>query len=611
MKALILLIALTWCGCGHAVIFTYTDTDTSTNSIALGYPVPQPIDSLTPIDGFRSYQSLHLRHQQLTELSDFIFQLDLGATVKQRTIYGYQIGDQDNQTKSGEVEGAALINGGIHAREWQTPEATTGFIEALHQGQNDQHIAQYLLENLNLVIVPVLNIDGFIQTQRFANKVTASRGSPRDGRMRRKNMAEVDEDLDTLDDNLLGVDLNRNNAPYWATGGTSSSPQQDSIVHHGSGPASEPETKALMQAASFAGEDRLRFYMDTHSFTQIYFAPFTANSRRNTVTTDVATIMRAANNNKYDYGPSSAGAGIGSTDEYFANTYEIPSYTLEIEPQSSGAEYGGFGVSHDGFILPASEASRMRNETTKATFAGLYAIAQIPYLLRVEVWNTQSNSLTLGYEWQNQGQQRILQNTEVGELLSNTEYALHLVFNKPMRWIEDGQVTGFTDLSEALGINIDLVAIVDQQNLQWTIDPSAGQWMIGSGIRRYNTDTFSVPFQLDDNFDWQTTSLLSVRVDTTDIVGQKLDTDPSTVIDWQTGAWTNYEDTMGNSNTDSGGIDNSFRLIDDGSPLYESQPSNPTTPEPDMNNASGSGGTLGIMLGMLILLGLVRRLTVA
>ena len=49
--------------------------------------------------------------------------------------------------------------------------------------------------------------------------------SPRDGRMRRKNMLGPDENLLTLDDHLLGVDLNRNNPPYWA-----SNPERSSDV---------------------------------------------------------------------------------------------------------------------------------------------------------------------------------------------------------------------------------------------------------------------------------------------------------------------------------------------------------------------------------------------
>jgi hypothetical protein len=61
-------------------------------------------------------------------------------------------------------------------------------------------------------------------------------------------MLMVDEDLFTKPDHLMGVDLNRNNAPYWATS-TRSSPEPSSIVHHGASPHSEPETQALAAAA--------------------------------------------------------------------------------------------------------------------------------------------------------------------------------------------------------------------------------------------------------------------------------------------------------------------------------------------------------------------------
>ena len=101
------------------------------------------------------------------------------------------------------------------------------------------------------MIIPVLNIDGFLQTQRYPATVTSSEASPRDGRMRRKNMRDVDESLTTLSDNLAGIDLNRNNDPYWATNPDRSSDDVDSIVHHGSSAASEPETSSL--AASSCG----------------------------------------------------------------------------------------------------------------------------------------------------------------------------------------------------------------------------------------------------------------------------------------------------------------------------------------------------------------------
>ena len=47
-------------GCGD-VVLTYTESDNTGNNIALGFPVPLPIASLTPVDGFRDYASLFAR----------------------------------------------------------------------------------------------------------------------------------------------------------------------------------------------------------------------------------------------------------------------------------------------------------------------------------------------------------------------------------------------------------------------------------------------------------------------------------------------------------------------------------------------------------------------
>jgi hypothetical protein len=111
-----------------ATEFNYTENDNSGNNIALGYSVPLPIDSLTPVDGFRSYNSLDLRHKQLAEQASWLTSLNLGVTFNNLTIWGYQISDNDNTTVSGAIEGSALINGGIHAREWQSPEAVTAYM---------------------------------------------------------------------------------------------------------------------------------------------------------------------------------------------------------------------------------------------------------------------------------------------------------------------------------------------------------------------------------------------------------------------------------------------------------------------------------------------------
>lgn len=586
-----------------AAEFTYTESDSSGNNVALGYPVPMPVDSLTPVDGFRSYDSLNLRHQQLTAESALITRIQAGTTFNNRAIWAYQLSDVDSLTVDGEVEGSALINGGIHAREWQSPEAVTGYMELFSENQTDQHIYQYVLENLNLVLIPVLNIDGFMQTQRFANKVTQSVGIPRDGRMRRKNMRDADESLSTLNDNLHGIDLNRNNNPYWASNPDQSSSDIDSIVHHGSSGGSEPEIQALQQGAVIAGEDNLRFYTDTHSFTQVYFAPMTGNASRDVLTGQWANIMRAVNGFKYRYNPSPAGGGIGATDEYFANTYQIPSYTLELEPANSGQEYGGIGVSHDGFILPNSEVARMRNETSKAAIAGLYTVTGIPHLNEVVIVEKDSGNVIIHQQWQKSAGERTLISITAGELNANAEYQITLVFNKPMRAIENDVAVDYASLSDANDMSLIWQVKASGEESSVVINVDNGKWLT-QDFTQYKTDSYQVEVTMPSDFDWAATTLLSLNVVTTDMTGQQLDTNPSTLVSWQNGGWINYEDVNGSVTSMVGGTDKSMRLIDDGSDLYEVVSIPNPTPAPKAKSSSGGAGfSLLVLLTMITIRG--------
>ena len=78
-------------GCGD-VILTYTESDNTGNNIALGYPVPIPVDSLTPVAGFRTYDSLFARHQSLLMMHDEVDGQIVGETVAGRDHLGLSAG---------------------------------------------------------------------------------------------------------------------------------------------------------------------------------------------------------------------------------------------------------------------------------------------------------------------------------------------------------------------------------------------------------------------------------------------------------------------------------------------------------------------------------------
>ncbi|MCH8931330.1 MAG: hypothetical protein IIA98_10530, partial [Proteobacteria bacterium] len=439
-------------GCGD-VRFTYTENDSSGLNIALGFPPPLPVASLTAVDGFREYASLHMQHQALLIANpDEVSGTIVGQTLSGRDIWAYQLGDTADQlTVDGLLEPAVMVNTGTHAREWQTPEASTELFETLIETKADGGVGQYLAENLNVVILPVLNIDGFIQTQNFALSVTADPGQPRDGRMRRKNLRNpvslglVDADLATVGDNFWGVDLNRNSPiGFGLNNGSWGQGRETSLIFRSLGVASEPEILALQNGAALGPADRLRMYTDIHAFTQIYFTPLTGNTRRDNITVALMNRMRVASPRIYRDGRDGPGEvgnqGIGTTADYFAYTFQIPSWTLETEPLNGAQDYGGTSThGHSGFILPDDEVARMRDDVTNMLWLGFYRQAAPPRIQAVQISEAATGDIVYAASWVSAGgTDRTLSVTSNNALVPGGDYRLWLAFNKPMRWRNAG-----------------------------------------------------------------------------------------------------------------------------------------------------------------------------
>ncbi len=604
-----------------AQVWTYTETETGSNRIALGYPVPLPVESLQPVAGFRSFGSLHARHQQLMSAHEFISGSVVGQTIFDRDIWAYQISDTDNTTDDGfPVEGAVLQNGGIHAREWASPEVTTAIIERFADQVGDNWVYDYLVNNLNMVIVPVLNVDGYLQTQRYPNQTRQTSffsdpiDWPRDGRMRRKNMRGVDEDLLTDGDSLAGVDLNRNHAPYWNTSNSSSSDGR-SLVYHGQASGSEPESQALYAAAALGPAERLRMYIDTHSFSQLWYQPNTSSQRRNDIAAQLANRMRNATNNSYSVSPSPAGSGIGSTDGHFAETYQIPSYTLEIEPSSrGGVQYGGFDVTHSGFVLPESEIERVRTELTDASVIAWYMQAGPAAIKQLQVSRLDNGQVVYAGHWQavDVGQREWQTTTNLG-LENNVEYRVWVAYDKPMRWINpNGEVAGFPNVTMTLEPEFTIEGLdANNQAFSQTITGSVNDWLTesggpGVGYLRYKSDAFMLNVTLNVNIPATSANLLALAFQNRDFAATINDANPASIVDYSV-HWLNYEATDG-TESDSGGIDRMIRIIDNGAPLY-TDPDDfvATTPPPVIDdgaqNQSGGGFAGFLLITLLLYLG--------
>ena len=73
-----------------------------TTKIALGYPVPIPVDTPEPFDGFRTYAGLHMRHQDLAATTPWVHPEAIGTTHHGNTVWAYRLGDNDLMTVDGD-----------------------------------------------------------------------------------------------------------------------------------------------------------------------------------------------------------------------------------------------------------------------------------------------------------------------------------------------------------------------------------------------------------------------------------------------------------------------------------------------------------------------------
>jgi hypothetical protein len=564
-----------------ATEWVHTRVPGATNVIALGYPVPIPVDTPLPFDGFRTYAGLHTRHLDLVDTTPWVHPEEIGATRHGRTIMAYRLGDADHLTIDGLPEPASLTNGGIHAREWQSPEVVTGIMELLALHESDSHLYDYLRDNVNMIVIPVQNIDGFMQTQRYPNWSFMESDPaypddyPRDGRMRRKNMLNADEDFWTTADHLYGVDLNRNNDPFWASNPNRSSSNPRSIVHHGAAPASEPETQALEAAAQLGPGDRLRIYTDVHSYSRVHFWSRNRNVRLAEQTELVLGVFsdhhRAfpARKNYYfdpmEYLPTHG--GIGTTDEYFTYTYQVPSWTLEIEPRNGGQEYGGVGEnSHDGFILPDAEIRRVREQLAQSFAAVYYRQAGPPAIRSLRVLDPATEAVVFEADWDPVDERaRSLYSNQLRALQLGQDYELWLSFNKPMRWREDGLLTAFPGQQQA-SLFFEAGARVGGMALSAEIGEPAWLNQPGKapdGYMNYRDDAVRMSFRLPANELNQGlvsgATQANLEFLAADMTAMNIDANPATVVDWSGGSWRRYEDADGDE-SDSGGVDGTISV---------------------------------------------------
>ncbi|MFG1608136.1 M14 family zinc carboxypeptidase [Actinoplanes sp. NPDC049265] len=127
---------------------------------------------------------------------------------------------------------AVLYFGAQHAREWITPEMTRRLMHHLLDGYGTDPAITKLLGSTELWFMPVANPDGYDMT--FTDDEL---------RYLRKNLRDTNGDGEFTPGE--GVDLNRNFAEKWGYDNEGSTDDPVDDTYRGTGPNSEPETRAM------------------------------------------------------------------------------------------------------------------------------------------------------------------------------------------------------------------------------------------------------------------------------------------------------------------------------------------------------------------------------
>lgn len=187
--------------------------------------------------------------------------LTIGKTWEGRDIEGLEISNDVNAIDDGKP--TYIVVGTHHAREWPAAEAAMEFALMLAKENGSDERVTSLLKRERVIVIPVLNIDGYLVSRRDTafsptDQAVNNGGKPEDfedthtaeavapggppAAYRRKNCHGTNPPGSPCEAQH-GVDPNRNYGQGWGGPGASTDPSGQ--TYRGDGPWSEPETQAF------------------------------------------------------------------------------------------------------------------------------------------------------------------------------------------------------------------------------------------------------------------------------------------------------------------------------------------------------------------------------
>ena len=325
------------------------------------------------------------------------------TSVEGREIVGVEISENVASTTDGKP--VFLMMGLHHAREWPSGEHAMEFaVDLVKSYVAGNARIKGLLQATRVLVVPVVNVDGFEQSRKWGDLVDIREvdnggtvtilGNPGNA-YKRKNCRVADGqstppggcEITSPGGYGVGVDLNRNYGGLW--GGPGASTLGADPTYRGPSAFSEPETQAVRELISARQVTTL---VTNHTFSNLVLRPPGIRAAGETVDEvamkDLGARMAAQNGYRNIHGWQLYDT-TGTTEDWSYNATGGFGYTFEIGPDEFHPpfpevvdEYLGAGIytgkgNREAFLLALENAADVRQHSVLSGKAPAGAVLRL------------------------------------------------------------------------------------------------------------------------------------------------------------------------------------------------------------------------------------------
>jgi hypothetical protein len=198
-------------------------------------------------------------------------------TLEGRTMYGIEIADDVAKART-DGRPTFWVDGVHHAREWPSSEYTMMFAFDLLSAYGKQDRITRLLKKVRVIVVPVVNPDGFVHSREaslpvYNNLAFEAAGIETGWRKNKRSFSNALYALGGTQSHLNadahGTDPNRNYSFFW--GGEAGNADPTDQTYAGSRPFAEPESRNI---AGVMKSMQMTAYLTNHTSGKLCMRPW-------------------------------------------------------------------------------------------------------------------------------------------------------------------------------------------------------------------------------------------------------------------------------------------------------------------------------------------------